>query len=464
MTTRTARQRPDVARELVDRVRGRMDRAPGQADLARHVTAAAVAQGRVLGVGDLRAAVGGVRDHTWGLGPLQALVDDPSVTDVLVNGGDTLAGGRAGVWVDRGAGLSRIDLDIGDEAQVRALAVRLAAAAGRRLDEGVPWADARLPGGIRLHAVIPPVAPEGTHLSLRVLRAGRLDLDGLVKVGSVPAAWRELLIALVRQRCAFLVTGGTGVGKTTLLSALLSLAGRHERLVLVEDVGELFPTHPHVVRLEARHANVEGRGGVGLDALVRQALRMRPDRLVVGECRGPEVRDLLAAMNTGHAGGCGTMHANAPAEVPARLEALGLQAGLGRDAVRAQAAAALDAIVHLRRGPDGLRRVVEIAAVCGRSRGDLDIRMAVRLVGAAQAEGMRSRTRHGPDDAPGRDTEPEDPPGGEAEPDDAPGGDAAASEPLAGAGGAEVVVGPGWPSLARRIGWTARRFCDVGRG
>jgi pilus assembly protein CpaF len=374
-------------------------------ELARQVGAAAAASGRVLGVGDLATTVAGVRDHAWGLGPLQPLVDDTEVTDVLVNG-------CGAVWVDRGRGLCRAAVDLGGEEEVRALAVRLAAAAGRRLDESVPWVDARLPAGVRLHAVIPPVSPSGTHLSLRVLRAGRLDLDALVAGGCVPAQWRPVLERLVSRRAAFLVTGGTGSGKTTLLAALLSLVPAHERLVLVEDVGELRPVHPHVVRLEARHANVEGRGEVGLAELVRQALRMRPDRIVVGECRGPEVRDLLAALNTGHAGGCGTMHANAPAEAPARLEALGLLAGLGREAVRAQAAAALDAVLHLERGPDGVRRMVEVAAVCsrdGRGGPEPEVRTALRR-GGVGASGLEAGPTTG------------------------------------------STTGPGWPALARRLG------------
>jgi pilus assembly protein CpaF len=310
----------------------------------------------------------------WGLGPLQQVVDLPGVTDVLVNGGERGATGHR-VWFDRGAGLECVEVALGDESQLRALAVRLAAAAGRRLDEGMPWVDARLPGGVRLHAVVPPVTPTGTHLSLRLLGGARLDLDALVSAGSLPPSWCPVLTALVRRRAAFLVTGGTGAGKTTLLSALLALVPAAERIVLVEDVGELRPRHPHVVRLEARHANVEGRGAVTLDDLVRQALRMRPDRIVVGECRGAEVRELLAALNTGHAGSCGTLHANAATEVPARLEALGSLAGLGQAAVHSQAAAALDAVVHVEREL-GRRQVSEIAVV-ERSTGGLRVRPAL---------------------------------------------------------------------------------------
>jgi pilus assembly protein CpaF len=290
--------------------------APGEAELIAMVGAAAVETGRVLGAADVLAVTARVRAELWGLGPLQPLVELPGVTDVLVNGPDE-------VWLDRGAGLTRVTCELGGEEDVRALAVRLAAGSGRRLDEAAPWVDARLDAGVRLHAVIPPVSPSGTVISLRILRRQPFDLGDLVAAGCVPPSWAGVLNALVTERAAFLISGGTGAGKTTLLATLLSLAAPAERMVLVEDVGELTPRHPHVIRLEARHANVEGRGSVTLEDLVRQALRMRPDRLVVGECRGPEVRDLLAALNTGHAGGCGTVHANATADVPARLEALG---------------------------------------------------------------------------------------------------------------------------------------------
>jgi pilus assembly protein CpaF len=304
----------------------------------------------------------------WLLGPLQPLVDDPAVTDVLVNGGD-------GVWVDRGAGPERVRVDLGGETGVRALAVRLAASAGRRLDESRPWVDARLPGGVRMHAVVPPVAPAGTHVSLRMLRPGRLDLTALEAAGSLPPGWADVLRALVASRAPFLVTGGTGAGKTTLLAALLSLVPARERLVLVEDVGELHPVHPHVVRLEARHTNVEGRGEVTLADLTRQALRMRPDRIVVGECRGSEVRDLLAALNTGHAGGCATLHANTATDVPARLEALAGAAGLEPAAVAAQAAAAFEAVLHVRRD-DGRRRLAEIGVLRRAPDGSLRVTSA----------------------------------------------------------------------------------------
>ena len=337
----------------------------------------------------------------WGLGPLQPVLDVPGVTDVLVNGGELVPGGHR-VWLDRGRGLEATVVPLGGEREVRSLAVRLASAAGRRLDESLPWVDARLPGGVRLHAVVPPVTPSGTHLSLRLLRAARVDLPTLVTTGTLPAAWARVLEALVRRGAAFLVTGGTGAGKTTLLSALLGLVPPTERIVLVEDVGELRPAHPHVVRLEARHANVEGRGAITLEDLVRQALRMRPDRLVVGECRGAEVRELLAALNTGHAGGCGTLHANSPAEVPARLEALAGLAGLDAAAVHRQAAAAFDAIVHVERTAAG-RRVTEVATVATEAAPGGDRRLAVRCALGPEGPGPgwpRLATRLGlPDEA-----------------------------------------------------------------
>jgi pilus assembly protein CpaF len=249
-----------------------------------------------------------------------------------------------------------------DDDAVRRLAVRLAAAAGRRLDDAAPWVDVGLPDGTRLHAVLAPVSGSGTCVSLRVLRRRPMDLDALAAAGALPGRSAELLRAIVRRRLAFLVTGGTGSGKTTLLSALLGTVDPAERIVTCEDAAELMPTHPHVVRLITRPPNVEGGGLVTLRDLVRQALRMRPDRLVVGEVRGAEVVDLLAALNTGHDGGCGTVHANSPAEVPARLEALGVAGGLDRLAVHSQAAAALTVVVHLRRTPAG-RRVDEIGVL-----------------------------------------------------------------------------------------------------
>lgn len=324
------------------------------------VAGALQAGGEVLGAEGALGAAPVISAALVGAGPLQVLLDEPHVSDVLVNG-------PREVWVDRGRGLRRAHVDLGDEPAVRAMAVRLAAAAGRRLDDASPCVDARLADGVRLHAVLPPVSPSGTLVSLRVPRREGFSLEELVAGGSVPAGWTGVLRRVVERRLAFLVSGGTSTGKTTVLATLLGLADPRERVVLVEDSGELRPRLPHVVRLEARHGNVEGVGEMGLSELVRHALRMRPDRVVVGECRGPEVRDLLTALNTGHDGGCGTVHANAAADVPARLEALGALAGLDARAVTTQAASALDVVLHLRRDERG-RRLEEVAVV-GR-RGD----------------------------------------------------------------------------------------------
>ncbi|SFP17777.1 pilus assembly protein CpaF [Geodermatophilus dictyosporus] len=345
---------------LVERVRARLALEPGPPSRAA-VAALVREEAGLLGDADVLDAVRDAVHELAGAGPLEPLLREPGVTDVLVNGPDE-------VWVDRGAGLERAALRFPDEDAVRRLAVRLAAGAGRRLDDAAPWVDAGLPDGTRLHAVLPPVSGAGTCLSLRVLRRCSLDLADLTDRGTLPRGSAELLRAVLGARLAFLVTGGTGSGKTTLLSALLGEVPGAERIVLCEDAAELTPAHPHVVRLLTRPPNVEGAGQVSLRDLVRQALRMRPDRLVVGEVRGAEVTDLLAALNTGHDGGCGTLHANRPGEVPARLEALGVAAGLDRRAVHSQAAAALAVVVHLRRTPAG-RRVEEVGVV--RRDGDL---------------------------------------------------------------------------------------------
>jgi pilus assembly protein CpaF len=342
------------ARGMAERVRRQFAAELVQATPAAVVKAVRNEQGTaVLGDTAVLRLAGHIHDHLVGAGPLAPLLADPLVTDVLVNGTQ--------VWVDRGAGLHRASVDVGDGDDVRRLAQRLAAACGRRLDDGQPYADARLPDGTRLHAVLPPVATTGPYLSLRTFRQRPFDLDDLVRHGTVPARVAPLLAAIVAARLAYLVTGGTGSGKTTLLGTLLGLVPPTERIVLVEDAAELRPVHPHVVALQARTSNVEGVGAIGLTDLVRQALRMRPDRLIVGECRGAEIVDLLGALNTGHDGGAGTLHANAAADVPARLEALGMLGGLPRAALHAQVLAALQAVVHVRRSDRG--RVLESISV-----------------------------------------------------------------------------------------------------
>lgn len=289
----------DMAAGLLDGVRQWLAESGAEPTPAR-VAQALREQGRVLGDAEVLGAAALLRSELVGSGPLEPLLTDPSVTDVLVSAPDR-------VWVDRGGGLELTAVSFPDAAAVRRLAQRLAAVAGRRLDDARPWVDARLPDGTRLHAVLPPVAVGCACLALRVVRPRAFTLDELVAAGTVPPGGDRVLRALLDARLSFLISGGTGTGKTTLLSALLGLVGPGERIVLAEDSAELRPDHPHVVRLETRPANQEGAGLVTLEDLVRQALRMRPDRLVVGEVRGPEVVHLLAALNTGHEGGCGVL-------------------------------------------------------------------------------------------------------------------------------------------------------------
>lgn len=363
--------RPDE--RLVERVRRRL------ADDALPASRAGVAlavrhDAPTRGGAELLATAAAVRDDLIGAGPVEPLLHEPGVTDVLVNGADE-------VWADRGAGLELTEIRFAGERELRRLAVRLAAAAGRRLDEAAPCADVRLPDGVRLHAVLPPVSPGRTCLSFRVPTRRALTLDDWTRDGSVLPSAAAVLRRLMAARLSFVVTGGTGSGKTTLLATLLGAVDPAERIVLVEDSAELRPDHPHVVRLEARTANAEGAGAIDLRALVREALRMRPDRLVVGEVRGAECVDLLAALNVGHDGGAGTLHANSPVDVPARVEALCTAGGLSRAAAHSQLAAGLRAIVHLTRDQRG-RRLHSIAVLRRTGGGLVEVAPAVRVVGA----------------------------------------------------------------------------------
>jgi pilus assembly protein CpaF len=358
---------------LVDEVRDRLARESGP--LTPHRVAEALrASGKPVGDATVLEVHETLRRDVVGAGPLEPLLRLDGVTDVLVNGPDQ-------VFVDRGGGLEQTGITFPHDDAVRRLAQRLAAAGGRRLDDATPHVDVRLADGTRFHAVLAPLARPGTVLSLRIPRGRVLTLDELVGAGTVTQHGARLLRTLVSRRLAFLVSGGTGSGKTTLLNSLLSLVPADQRLVLVEDASELRPDHPHVVGLEARPANVEGAGEVGLRLLVRQALRMRPDRLVVGEVRGAEVVELLAALNTGHEGGCGTIHANSARDVPARVEALALAAGLGRDAAHSQFLAGVDAVLHLGRNHDGRRVLREVAVPVRRTDGTAEVRTAISFPG-----------------------------------------------------------------------------------
>lgn len=351
-----------VTGDLLDRVRDRLAHSAQDPTPTMVAAAIRIEAGGVLSDTDLLAALRVLQTEMTGAGPLEPLLNDPSVADVLVTAPDE-------VWVDRGVGLERTGIRFADEQSVRRLCQRLAMSAGRRLDDAQPWVDGQLPGvgdgtfGVRLHAVLAPVARGGTCLSLRVLRPTTQGLGALAARGAVEPPALELLRRIIDARLAFLVVGGTGAGKTTLLAAMLGEVSPSERIVCVEDAAELAPAHPHVVRMVARAPNVEGVGEVTVRQLVRQALRMRPDRLVVGEVRGAEVVDLLTALNTGHDGGAGTIHANSTAEVPARLEALAALGGMNRDALHSQLGAAVQVVLHVHRASDGRRRLRDIAVV-----------------------------------------------------------------------------------------------------
>jgi pilus assembly protein CpaF len=296
---------------------------------------------------------------------LGAFVSEQGVSDVFVNPDGT-------VWCDRGGGAERAEGIRIPPGEARDLAVRLIAFGGRHVDEASPCVDVRLGAGVRVHVVLPPVTTGGAAISIRLQRERPISFEELVAESFFSVVAAERVQALVRRRANLLITGAGGSGKTTLLGALLATAPSGERIVVLEDVAELQIAHPQVVALEARQANLEGAGGLGLDRLVREALRMRPDRLVVGECRGAEVRELLAALNTGHDGGAGTLHANSLADVPARLEALGALAGLSTAALARQAVSAFEAVLHVERTNAG-RRLAALGRLVLDRRGRLTV-------------------------------------------------------------------------------------------
>ena len=310
-----------------------------------------------------------------GLGPLQPLFADPAVSEVMINGTD-------GVYVERHGRVESVPMALGVDVTLRVVE-RIIGPLGLRLDRSSPIVDARLPDGSRLHAVIPPLAVDGPCVTIRRFVADGVDLDGFGVVGG-PAAFLRWAVA---NGANIVVSGGTSAGKTTLCNALAGAVPVGDRVVTIEETAELRLPLPHVVRLEARPPNAEGAGGVPVRALVRAALRMRPDRIVVGEVRGAEVVELLAALNTGHEGGCGTLHANTAADVPARVEALALAAGLDRAAAHSQLAAGVEAVVHLRRGRDGVRRVEEVAVPERTADGSVRMLTGVRVESGRVVDG-----------------------------------------------------------------------------
>jgi pilus assembly protein CpaF len=299
-----------------------------------------------------------IAERSFGLGPLEPLLGDPSVDEVMVNGPDH-------VWVEREGRIEPTQARFAGEAELRHAIERILAPLGRRVDEAEPLCDARLPDGSRVNVVVAPLALDGSVLTIRRFRRRGFGPQDLVANGTWAQPLHDLLRSAVRARCNVLISGGTGSGKTTTLNALTEFIGPRERIVTVEDAAELRLRHPHVVRLEARPASLEGRGEVTVRRLVRNALRMRPDRIVVGEVRGAEALDMLSAMSSGHDGSLSTVHAGSPEEALRRVETLALMAGLGlpHEAVREQVAGALDLVVHQARLPDGSRRVVAVSEV-----------------------------------------------------------------------------------------------------
>jgi pilus assembly protein CpaF len=327
-------------------------------DLAAEVRALVEEEAALLGPAT-RAAISEriVRD-TVGLGPLEDLLADPAVEEVMVNGPDE-------VYVERAGRVEAVDVRFPDEEELRNAIERILAPLGRRIDELSPMVDARLADGSRVNVVIPPLAVDGPALSIRRFGAARPGPRELVERGSLSASQCELLEQAVVDRRSILVSGGTGAGKTTLLNALSGFIEPSERVVTIEDAAELRLQQRHVVRLESRPPSVEGKGEVTVRDLLRNALRMRPDRIVIGEVRGPEALDLLTALNTGHEGALSTLHANSAADALSRLETLALMAGVGlpHEAIAEQVQRGVDLVVHVERRPDGSRGVAEIAEV-----------------------------------------------------------------------------------------------------
>jgi len=299
-----------------------------------------------------------VAERSFGLGPLEPLLGDPAVDEVMVNGPGT-------VWVERAGRVEAADVSFGSEAELRHVIERILAPLGRRVDEAEPLADARLPDGSRVNVVIPPLSLGGPVLTIRRFRRRGFTPAELVEQGTLNPPLSDFLAQCVRGRCNLLISGGTGSGKTTTLNALSAFIPAGERIVTIEDAAELRLQQPHVVRLEARPANLEGRGEVTIRRLVRNALRMRPDRIVVGEVRGAEALDMLQAMSTGHEGSLSTVHAGSPEEALRRVETLALMAdvALPHAAVREQVATALDLVVHQARARDGARHVIAVTEV-----------------------------------------------------------------------------------------------------
>lgn len=341
---------------------------------AQHL-AAVLSQGQVRVGAERERLAGFVLDETLGLGALEPLLGDDTITEIMVNGPDQ-------VFVERGGQVARAPVFFSSEAALRGVIERIVAPLGRRIDEASPMVDARLPDGSRVNVVIPPLAIGGAAITIRRFGRRRLAARDLVELGSMNARMLHFLGACIDSRRNIVVSGGTGSGKTTLLNVLSTLIRRDERIVTIEDAAELSLDHPNHVALEARPRNVEGRGEVTIRDLVRNALRMRPDRIVVGECRGGEALDMLQAMNTGHDGSLTTVHANSPRDALARLEVMTLMSGLDLPltAIREQLASAVHLIVQQQRFACGARRITEISEVVGMESGRIQMQPLFRYV------------------------------------------------------------------------------------
>jgi pilus assembly protein CpaF len=357
------RQRDELAARLREALieRRRADAAggrPQRGDLAVAVAELVEREAAILPAAERGGIAARILRDTVGLGPLEELLADPEVEEVMVNG-------PGQVYVERRGRIEATEVRFADETELRNSIERILAPLGRRVDELSPMADARLADGSRVNVVIPPLAVDGPAVSIRRFAAARPDPAALVELGTVSESMHDLLEDAVRSRRSILVSGGTGSGKTTLLNALSSFVAAEERIVTIEDAAELRLQQPHVVRLESRPASVEGRGEVTIRDLLRNALRMRPDRIVIGEVRGAEALDLLTALNTGHRGALSTVHANSPPDALRRLETLALMAGIGlpQAAIREQLGRGFELVVHLDRLEDGRRVVAEIGEV-----------------------------------------------------------------------------------------------------
>ena len=367
--------------------------------LARQELASIIAeQGAMLTEEQRRVLIEDIADDALGLGPLQRLLDDPGITEVMVNGADH-------IYVERNGRLLRSSVSFRSEERLRRVIERIVSRVGRRIDESSPLVDARLPDGSRVNAIIPPLAVGGSALTIRKFASDPFQTQDLVDMGTITEEIGALLYACVQARLNMVISGGTGTGKTTLLNVLSSYIPADDRVVTIEDAVELQLQQEHVVRLESRPPNIEGKGEVTIRDLVRNSLRMRPDRIVVGECRGGEALDMLQAMNTGHDGSLSTVHANSPRDAIARLETLSLMAGMDLPlrAVREQVASAIDLIVHVARLRDGSRRVTHVTEVLGMEGDTVTLQDAYafdygagvdafgRFLGTARPTGLRPR-------------------------------------------------------------------------